>query len=175
MSAGALVLGLLGCRPASEVIDLEGRSADPLAVAAAATVLVFASPTCPISNRYAPELGRLHRRFAPRGVVFFLVYTDGDPAALRQHAREHAYPFATLRDPTRALVRASAVTVTPEAAVFVAGRRLVYHGRIDDRFVDFGRERAEPTRHDLAETLEAVLAGRAVPAPATSALGCAIP
>jgi hypothetical protein len=180
-NAGAALLGLLACLAgchagANQVTDLERRKVDPLSPAATATVLIFASASCPISNRYAPELGRLYRRFAARGVAFYLVYTDLDQPVegLRRHAREHEYPFAALRDPARELVRPSHVTVTPEAAVFLPGRRLVYHGRIDDRFVDFGKERAAPGRHDLADTLEALLAGRAVPAAATAALGCSI-
>jgi hypothetical protein len=177
---GALVLALVSCRRGrpGEVVDLDGHRVDPLAgsAMASATVLVFASASCPLSNRYAPELGRLHRRFAPRGVAFYLVYTDPDEpvAALKEHARAHQYPFPTLRDPRHELVKQSGVAVTPEAAVFLPGARLAYHGRIDDRLVDFGKERASPTRTDLADALEAVLTGRPVSAAVTPALGCTI-
>jgi hypothetical protein len=173
--AGVALLLAAGCR-GDGVTDLDGHAVDPLAGAGGVTVLVFASPSCPISNRYAPTVARLHRRFSPRAVAFALVYPDGETAAdtLRQHAREHGYPFPALRDPRRALAHRSAATVTPEAAVFV-GRKLTYHGRIDDRFIDFGKERPAPTREDLAEAIEAALAGRPPPAPSAPALGCAIP
>jgi hypothetical protein len=52
---------------------------------------------------------------------------------------------------------------------------LVYRGRIDDRVEDLGRERARAVRHDLADALDAVLAGRAVAVPETRAIGCSIP
>jgi hypothetical protein len=165
-------MALAGCQPAG--IDLEGRAVEP--ISAGTTVLVFASTSCPISNRYAPELARLHARFAPRGAAFFLVYADGEEplALLRRHHAEHAYPFPALRDPARRLARASQATITPEAAVFTAGR-LAYHGRIDDRFIDFGKERAAPTHHDLADAVEASLAGRPPPSATEPALGCTIP
>ena len=52
-------------------VDLQGRAVDPLANAEARlSVLVFLRSDCPISNRYAPEIRRLHARFAPRGVAF---------------------------------------------------------------------------------------------------------
>ena len=35
--------------------------------ALAMTVLIFISTDCPISNRYAPEIKRLHDEFAPKG------------------------------------------------------------------------------------------------------------
>ena len=40
----------------------------------------------------------------------------------------------------RAVASGRNAAIAPEAAVF-AGGRLVYHGRIDDRFVDFGIDR----------------------------------
>ena len=170
--------------PAEEptsVIDLDGRAVRPLEDATAkATVLVFVGTDCPISNRYAPEILRLQRRFAPQGVAFWLVYVQRtDPAeAIRHHLAEYFGTMAALRDPEHQLVRRAAVRVTPEAAVFVPGgpgARLVYHGRIDDRYVAFGRERATPTTHDLEDAVAAVLAGRAVPHEVTPAVGCFIP
>ena len=77
-----------------------------------------------------------------------------------------------------ALVEAAGARVTPEAALFVpgaGGARLVYHGRIDDRFVEFGRMRPAPTTHELEDAIAAVLAGKAVPRASAPAIGCAIP
>ncbi len=64
--------------------------------------------------------------------------------------------------------------MTPEVALFDAAGRLAYLGRIDDRYVDFGVDRPAPATHDLAEALDAVLAGRPVAVPRTHAVGCAI-
>lgn len=142
------------------------------------SVLVFARTDCPISNRYAPELRRLRERFAPK-VHFTLVYPDpSEPAdEVQAHARDFALGFALVRDPEHALVRLAGATVTPEAAVFVGtggAADLVYRGRIDDRHVDFGRSRPEPSRKDLAEVLEALAAGQAVAPRTTPSVGCAI-
>ena len=68
--------------------------------------------------------------------------------------------------------------VTPEVAVFVRGpddaRTLAYHGRIDDRVVEFGKLRATASAHELREAVDAVLDGR-TPAPAGGpAIGCYI-
>jgi hypothetical protein len=79
-----------------------------------------------------------------------------------------------LRDPDHDLVRLAGATITPEAAVFVQGREMVYRGRIDDRYVDFGMTRTKATTHDLRNTLDAVLAGKPVPAARTRAIGCYI-
>lgn len=156
--------------------DLDGHPSDPFAGSAKATVLVFVSTDCPISNRYAPELRRLYERFAPQGVTFRLVYptVEEPPATIREHLREYRLPIAALRDPGHALVARAKVTVTPESAVFTRGGELAYHGRIDDRQVDFGEARLEPTRRDLEAAIEAVLAGKTPIDAEGPAIGCAI-
>ncbi len=175
----AVALALLGGTAApvatGSLYDLEGHVVDPLAdETAQVTVFLFTRTDCPISNRYAPEVRRLHDRFAARGVRFWLVYPDrGTTAeAIRAHLVEYGYPMGALRDPEHALVRSTGARVTPEAAVFARGRGLVYHGRIDDRFPGFGQARAEPSSRDLEATLEALLDGRDPPTAATEAVGC---
>lgn len=158
---------------------LSGATVDVLDVPAGtrATVFIFTATDCPISNRYAPEVRRIVGRFGPKGVAFRLIYANpaDRPEAIREHLKSFMYPAAVeaLRDPQHAFVKYSGATITPEAVV-VAGGRVVYRGRIDDRFVDFGVDRPEPTTHDLADVLTAVLAGAAVNTPVTQAIGCYI-
>lgn len=158
------------------VVELDGGPLDPLAERSAkATVLLFTRSDCPISNRYAPEVSRLHAEYGPRGVEFFLVYVDPDQSddAVRTHVRDHGYTCGVLLDRHHELVRRSGATITPEAALYVAGRRL-YRGRIDDRFAALNVMRAQPTVRDLADALDAALAGRAPLVAETLAIGCVI-
>lgn len=146
-----------------------------LAPAPKTTVYLFTRTDCPISNRYAPEVRRLYERFAGPSMQFLLVYPDRDltPEAREKHRAEYGYPMPAAADPKHELVRKAGARVTPEAAVFV-GSQLVYRGRIDDRYVDFGQSRAAPTRHDLADVLAAIQSGKAPPFTETKAIGCAI-
>jgi hypothetical protein len=140
------------------------------------TVLVFTTTDCPISNRYAPEVQRLATKFAGK-VRFTLVYpvpTDTD-TLIRAHVKKFGYTMDWQRDTAQALVKKTGVTVTPEVAVLGADNRVLYRGRIDDRYIDFGRDRPAPTVRDLERSLEAVLAGLPVPVPETRAVGCFLP
>jgi len=138
-------------------------------------VLVFVRADCPIANRYAPELRRLHEDYSPRGVAFWLVYPDPEatPETIGSHLAEYGHVARALYDPEHALVEHVGASVTPEAALF-RGPRMLYRGRIDDRFVDFGKTRAAPSRRDLRDALDAALSGEDVPAPRTRAVGCFI-
>jgi hypothetical protein len=174
-----LAIVMIG-RPVSagplRIPDLDGRLVDPLAPAPGvrATVFVFITTDCPIANRYAPEIQRLTALFTSQGVRFWLVYANPQepPASIRDHLRRFQYAIPALRDPEHALVRFTKVTVSPEAAVVDQGGVLLYHGRIDDRWVNIGRDRAAATRADLAEALRATLDGKPVAQSATPAVGC---
>src|SRR5215217_7101380 len=173
--AAALLLQPSGLR----VENVDGGAVDPLGAPPGTTaiVFIFTSTDCPISNRYAPEVRRIAEGFAPKGVVVRLVYPNpaDEAAAIREHMSAFSYTGAVdaLRDPVHALVKFTGVTVTPEAAVYASGR-IVYRGRIDNRFADLGVERPSPTRRDLAEALSTVLAGKPVTPPTTQAVGCYI-
>lgn len=164
--------------PSVSLVDLDGRSVNPFADSTnRAIVFLFISVDCPISNSYAPEVRRLHAEFAPKNVIFKLIYTDPDlaPDEIRKHLKEYDYPCGALRDPKHELVRLAKARVTPEVAIFAPQSGLVYRGRIDDRFVDFGKKRPNPTVRDLKNALQAVLAGKPVAPSATRAIGCYIP
>jgi hypothetical protein len=159
-------------------IDSARADVDPLAAPAGvkAIVFLFTATDCPVSNRYAPEIQRIEKTFGPQGVLFRLIYPNpaDDAAAIREHMTAFAYAGTqAFRDQTHDLVRFTGVTVTPEVAV-VANGHVVYRGRVDDRFVDLGRERPAPTRHDLADALTATLAGKPVAPATTQAVGCVI-
>lgn len=158
------------------VSDLDGKAVDPFAEAARVRVLLFVRTDCPITNRYAPELQRVAQEFNRRGVRFWLVYPDGTEtvAGIRDHIAQYQFPGEPVRDPRHMLVKRAHATVAPEAAVFDAAGNLMYHGRIDDRYVDIGKARAAPQRHDLEDAIAAVLAGKPVAEAETSAVGCAL-
>lgn len=127
-----------------------------------ATVLVFLAHDCPISNALAPELNRLAEKYGAQGAAFFFVYAERDLAD--GDAARRARDFAL------------AATVTVDRAGALAARAGAggCRGRINDLFAAPGQKRAEPTRHDLRDALDAVLAGQAPPTATTPAIGCFI-
>ena len=161
----------------ASLLTLAGEPAEPHATIEKAHVFLFASVDCPISNRYAPEVIRLHERFAERGVRFSLVYADPsqNAAMIKTHLQEYGYPLSAFRDPQQRFAQKVGARVTPEAVVFDDERRLVYRGRIDDRYVDFGQRRREPTQRDLNDLLERLVADERLTLTETRAVGCYLP
>ncbi|MFA5911587.1 MAG: redoxin family protein [Vicinamibacterales bacterium] len=160
----------------TRVLDLAGSSVNPLVLAPrrVAIVLVFTTTDCPISNRYAPEIQRLAARFQKQGIGFTVVYpvSTDTPPVIREHLKKFGYALPVVRDTAQELVKHTGVQVTPEVAVVGAGGRVLYKGRIDDRYIEFGRDRPQPTERTLERALEAIVQGKAVAVRETQAVGC---
>jgi peroxiredoxin len=141
-----------------------------------AVVVFFTTTDCPLSNNDVPEMNRTRRDYEARGVAFYAVQADTTiaDADVLQHTRDYQFTFPVLFDPHQILVKMTGATTIPEAAVLSSDGNILYLGRIDNRVEDFNIRRAEPTKFDLREALDAVLAGRPVPHPRTKAFGCAI-
>jgi hypothetical protein len=165
-----------GHPPDVAVLDIENRMVNPFEAQKKAIVFFFVRTDCPISNRYAPEIERLASRYAGQGFTFWLVYPEASTPVkeIEQHRKDYHLSLQALRDPRHALVKMAKVKVTPEAAVFSPDGHEVYHGRIDNRYVDFGKERLSPTTHDLNEALRSVLGNKPVANSVTRAVGCYI-
>jgi hypothetical protein len=163
--------------------DGDGHDVASLAVPGTQYVAaIFVATDCPISNRYLPELARLSREFAPRGVRLWLVYPNPGDTLAAVHAHQTQYRIAAslpqLIAPDSRFLAHAHVHVTPEAAIFradaVMNQPVLWHGRIDDRYLTFGTQRPAATRHDLADALNATIAGRQPAPPAAPPIGCAI-
>jgi hypothetical protein len=162
--------------PTAMGTDLAGKPVDPLQRAQGKlVVLIFVRTDCPISNRYAPTLQSMSRQYLGKA-KFWLVYPDKaqSPAAIQAHLKEYGYTMPALRDPQHSLVKRGEAEITPEAAVFNTAGALVYHGRIDNWYQDFGHARPSPTTHELADAIDATIAGVTPKVASVTGVGCYI-
>lgn len=141
------------------------------------TLVVFTCNHCPYAKAWEKRIATLADSFAKQGIGAILVNPNDptsypDDGITEMQARAKALGLATpyVVDETSDVARAFGATVTPEAFLFAADGKLVYHGTIDDN-------RAAPekvTAHYLRDALTAVAAGRAPPTKETKSLGCSI-
>ncbi|HVP53909.1 MAG TPA: thioredoxin-like domain-containing protein [Candidatus Eisenbacteria bacterium] len=157
-------------------VDLAGKPVDPFALSGGKpVVLVFVRTDCPISNRYAPTIHALSKKYSGQAYVM-LVYPDRSetPEDIEKHLHEYGYTNTALRDTQHALVKVSKVEITPEAAVFNSEHELIYHGRIDNWYEDFGHARSAPTTHELDDAIQAAIDSKHAAPVSVSGIGCYI-
>lgn len=137
-------------------------------------VLVFLDTACPVATRYVPTLNDLHAEAEARGVALYGVLSSPDIAwqASADFVDDFGIAFPVILDSAGDLALRLGPRVMSESFAISTADRIVYRGRIDDRFATVGKLRTRITSHDLRAVIEA-LAGGSQPEPyATEAVGC---
>lgn len=131
--------------------------------------------TCPISNKLGPEVARLEKDFASRGVAFAWVCPVAGESddEIRAYVKGSGVAGPVLRDADKALIETVSATTTTEVFVLDAARTLVYRGAVNDQY-GLGYAKAEAREPFLREALEATLRREPPAVVATSAPGCAL-
>jgi peroxiredoxin len=140
-----------------------------------AFVVVFVDTECPLANLYVPAQIELHRKYAAKGVQFLAINSSSQDSfvSVSAHAQERDVPFPVLKDFDQQVADAFGAQRTLEAFLLDANRVIRYHGRIDDQYGN-GFRRDKPSRRDLEQALDELLAGKSVSTPRTEVAGCLI-
>ena len=142
-------------------------------------VVVFSCNHCPYVVGSEERMIKFALTYAPKGVAFVAVNsneTENHPTDSFEHmverAREKNFPFPYLRDETQEIALAYGALRTPHYFVFdkdeSGRRRLRYTGRMDDNPRTPGAQKT----HELADSVDALLAGRRPPVEVTNPIGC---
>jgi len=142
-------------------------------------VVVFLGAECPLAKLYGPRLADLAAKLADKGVAFVGIDSNQQDSLpeIAAYAARHKIEFPILKDPGNTIADRFGAERTPEVFVLDRDRKVQYRGRIDDQYGfanGVGYQRPEPTRQDLLEAVEELLADKPVSEPQTAALGCLI-
>jgi len=142
-----------------------------LAAKGKGVVVIFVSTRCPFSNAYNTRMAALAKQYAGKGVAVVGINSNkNEPASeVAEHAKKHDLAFPILKDGENKVADAYGANHTPEAYLIDAKGALVYHGRIDESEDEKGAH-----SHDLANAIDALVAGKPVPVAETKAFGCSI-
>lgn len=161
----------------SDPFDAAFRGLAPIDLPTDANWIVFAflGTECPLAKLYATRLEELARDYAPRGVRIVGVISNRQDSLkkITSFVQRQQISFPMLKDPGNRFADRLGAERTPEVFVFDTEGKLQYWGRIDDAY-GIGYAREKPTRHDLREALDDLLAGREVAVPTTRSVGCLI-
>jgi peroxiredoxin len=145
---------------------------------APALLVIFLCNHCPFVKHIRTALAGLAKGWQERGVAVVGInsndvesYPDDAPGRMAEEVRAAGYSFPYLYDETQAVAKAYRAACTPDFFLYDGERKLVYRGQLDDSRPDSG---IPVTGRDLNAAIEAVLAGREVPADQKPSMGCNI-
>ncbi|HKA06805.1 MAG TPA: redoxin domain-containing protein, partial [Gemmataceae bacterium] len=157
--------------------DLSGRDWSLHQQKNNATVVVFLSCECPMSNAYAKPIGELAAKYKDRDVAVVAVNASREESVkqVAAHAKEFGISYPILKDDDLVAAKALGVKVTPEAVVLDDKFVVRYRGRIDDGYTERMRPAPKTTRFDVAAALDELLAGKPITVSYAQAFGCPLP
>lgn len=141
------------------------------------TLVLFSCNACPWVKKWEDRISNIGNAYQKKGIGVIMINSN-DPSKVAEdgydemvaRAKAKAFGFPYVVDATSEVARAFGATRTPEAFLFDAKGKLVYHGAIDDNASD---AKAVDVPY-LKNALNAVVAGEAIPQAQTKALGCSI-
>ena len=134
-------------------------------------VIMFISTECPVSNAYNGRMEKMYEKYSKLGVAFTGINANKAEliADIAAHAKDKGFTFPVLKDDKNVIADAYGAQSTPEVYVVNQKGKLLYHGRIDD-----SKKEEKVQSSDLANALDALLAGKPVTVAQTKAIGCSI-
>ena len=155
----------------TDAVTGQAKSLPALALGKKATVVMFVSTRCPVSNAYNGRMTTLAKKYGALGVSFVGIDSDqNEPKTeVASFTKQQDFPFPVLVDPGNKVSDAYSARVTPETFVINSKGVLVYHGRIDN-----DQDMSSAKTHELADALDATLAGQPIAKAQTKAFGCSI-
>ena len=136
-----------------------------------ATVVMFISTQCPVSNDYNERIVALYNDYKEQSVQFIGINSNRNESVeeIAEHNTTNKFSFLVLKDLRNELADKFGARRTPEVYLLDEKRILRYRGAIDN-------SQKSPETHYLRETLDLVIAGKAIPEDRkkTKAFGCTI-
>jgi hypothetical protein len=154
--------------------DLSGNPIRPTPDSKAWAFICFGA-SCPLSNKFGPEMARIEKEYSTRGVtlVFVNPVTASNKTDSLEFAKKHNLTSPVVHDAEGTLLQTLRPTTTTEAFVLDSSRTLVFRGALNDQY-GLGYSKPKPTRNYLRDALDAILRGESPTIPATTAPGCEI-
>jgi len=161
-----------------KMAGVDGKSVTLKSVAGKkGTLVVFTCNHCPWAKMWQTRVTEIGNAAGKAGLGMVAInsndpsaYPEDDMNGMKQRAKQLGMKFPYVVDASSDVARAFGATRTPEAFLFDAEGKLVYHGTIDDNMQDASAVKATY----LKDALESVANGQDVAVKETKALGCGI-
>lgn len=141
-----------------------------------ATIFIFLSPECPLSEAYTKNLKDLAQAYKDSSVQFITVFSGRFYSAenIQTFIQQFDVPGTCVLDEKKLLANSLKATVTPEVFLLIPSYEIMYSGAIDNWVVDLGTKRQTISEHYLEDALAAVLQNEIPTRRNTKAVGCFI-
>jgi len=140
-------------------------------------VIVFMCNHCPYVQAVWGRLVSLQAKYGDSGVQFIGINPNKNPEyeeetleKMAKYYQNYEMNFPYLMDEDQSVAKAYKAQCTPDIYVYDSGRKLTYHGRIDDNW----KNESLVTKRELDNAIGDILAGKKIDDQQFPAMGCSI-
>jgi peroxiredoxin len=137
---------------------------------AKAIVICFTCNKCPVAVAYEDRFVEFQKKYGEKGVKFVAINCNKnseDLEVMKKRAEEKGFNFPYVYDASGKIATEYGAKVTPHLYVLDGNRKVAYVGAFDD-------SQAKPSKHYVADAVDAILAGKKVELTNTKSVGCGI-
>lgn len=139
-------------------------------------LILFMCNHCPYVKAVRERINAIRAAFPKQDLVLIGInpndataYPDDSFEAMQEFHKQFHVDYY-LVDESQQVAKAYGAVCTPDPYLFDANLKLVYHGRIDDGYID----PAKVKNADLKNAIAAIIAGKAMAGKQHPAMGCSI-
>jgi len=141
------------------------------------TVYIFLLDECKICREYAPELNNIYESYKTADIEFVGVFPNFSSKRenIEKFRAEFDIEFELKTDYFKKLSKKFDAKILPEVFVYDNEKaKILYSGRIDDRYVSIGQRRRVIKTYDLKRTLDNIISQNDILITRTAPIGCFI-
>jgi len=135
-----------------------------------ATVVVFTCNSCPVAEAYEDRFNDFAKKYQDKGVAFVAINANKateDLDEMKKRAEEKGFTFPYVYDASGTSATDFGARVTPHIFVLDGQGTVQYVGAFDDK-------QNNPSKHYVADAVDAILAGKKPETAQTKPVGCGI-
>ena len=142
-----------------------------------ALLIIFSCNHCPYVQAYENRIKMVQEDYKKDNLLVFAInsnddsqYSDDSFESMKIRSKEKEFNFPYLHDEDQSIAKAFGATHTPEIFLFDKGKKLLFHGKIDDNWQDESLVKNKYLRNAIDE----FLTGESISVPETFTIGCTI-
>ncbi len=166
-----LISAAQAATPSLRLSDINHQPVEIQASKSMATVVIFVSTFCPVSNAYHDRYKQLVSKFAAKSVQFVFINSNDNETLddVKEHIRAAELSFPVYKDWKNSVADKLGASMTPEAFVLDRKGEVLYHGAVDD-----SKNEARVKISALHDAIANVLNRKSVAKKELKAFGCTI-
>lgn len=140
-------------------------------------IYFFLATSCPISQLYTSYINKLNTILPAKNVEITVVFPSADnniKKDVKKFITKYGLVNSIIIDKNNLLTKKLGATTTPEVFILNMKEEVIYHGAIDNLYLELGRKRFSATENYIEQAINQYINGNVISISHVQPIGCYI-